>query len=513
VFGVPICAIYARVSDEVQTRGESVDHQISFMREYARRRSEESGETWETPEHLVYRDDGVTGTSMLKRANVLRLIEDAKQGVFDIVLFKGISRFARNTIDALLMLQTLKTCGVRVISFEENFDSLRDHTELIFTMHSAVAQYESEKTGIRVRIGNFEKARAGKWCGAVPDGYRLDPDTKRLRVDPVRKWLIQRIFGEYLAGKGFWSIAKDLNRDGILTKKGTPFSAKRIREIILNPVYAGDVVYGRREQKLVLPKDGDFLTRKKRTTYTANPTHVAVCKNAHPAIIPRQLFERCQDLVRKRKMSPGRRGTVYLLSGFLYCACGSPMWGKRNQDRLYYVCKQRRSLPVSCDLPSVRAEPLESLIFCHLKKELREHALHKELRTFLTNHHKEERFEPLDPLQSQLKKEKEKSIQLLDIWLSGEISDDQFQTLRRRIEQRIADLETAMNHLQQHAEPLANLKERADQIYENVLDFLSPRTPNRMLTKEMLQCLIRSVHIRMITQHDARISIQYRFSR
>jgi site-specific DNA recombinase len=100
-----------------------------------------------------------------------------------VVLFKGISRFACDTVDALLMLRTLTACVVRVISMEENFDSRRDSAEFIFTIHSALAQAESEKTAIRVRVGASQKAKWGKWNGQPPDGYILNPNTKHLKID------------------------------------------------------------------------------------------------------------------------------------------------------------------------------------------------------------------------------------------------------------------------------------------------------------------------------------------
>src|SRR5579875_3588601 len=141
-----ICAVYARVSDASQVRGESIDHQIRFCREIARLRSAESGEAWHIPEDLVYVDAGVSGTSLVKRTEAQRLIQDAREGRFQVVLFKGISRFARDTVDALVMLRTLLACGVRVLSMEENYDSQRDGAEFLFTIHSALAQAESEKT-------------------------------------------------------------------------------------------------------------------------------------------------------------------------------------------------------------------------------------------------------------------------------------------------------------------------------------------------------------------------------
>ncbi|UOF89772.1 recombinase family protein [Fodinisporobacter ferrooxydans] len=513
---MPICAIYARVSDEMQTKGESVDHQISFMREFARRRSEESGENWLTPDDLVYRDDGITGTSMLKRPNVLQMIEDAKCKRFDIVLFKGISRFARNTVDALLMLQTLKICGVRIISFEENFDSQRDHTELIFTMHSAVAQYESEKTGIRVRIGNFEKARSGKWCGAVPEGYALDPDTKRLIPDPSRSWLIQFIFSEYLKGKGFWTIASELNRQGILTKRGAHYTAKRIREIITNRVYVGDVIYGRREQKLAFAHEQDLLTRKRRTVVTDNEANLAICTNAHTAIVSKENFQRANSLIAERRTKQGRRGREHILSkGILHCACGARMRVKVNhRDVAYYYCSHR-TLPGAgkCKQKSIRAEWLEQSVLQHIRTEIMDRLQAGTYRSFLQIKNPVQILEQqLQTIQTQLEREKQKATLLLERWMEEKISEDQFAQMNQIVTGQIQGLHQTYVGTQRK---LRSLKDSSDERLQDVLhtfeQLLRNSTPDKAQTRELLRNLVHSIHILERSETTIKLSIFYRF--
>jgi site-specific DNA recombinase len=61
-----LCAIYARVSDESQLKGDSIEHQISYCKEHARRRSLDDGVQWIAPESFMYVDEGITGTSMVK---------------------------------------------------------------------------------------------------------------------------------------------------------------------------------------------------------------------------------------------------------------------------------------------------------------------------------------------------------------------------------------------------------------------------------------------------------------
>ncbi|KPV44941.1 recombinase family protein [Alicyclobacillus ferrooxydans] len=368
------CAIYARVSDESQARGDSTQHQIQFCREIAKRRSIEDGQEWVVLDALVYVDEAITGTSMVKRPEVQRLIRDARDHQFDVVLFKGISRFARDTVDALIMLRTLIASRVRVLSLEENFDSQRDNAEFVFTIHSALAQAESEKTAIRVRMGATQKAKAGKWNGKTPDGYVLNKRTQHLEIDPVRAHLIQEIFHLYLCGHGARSIVKLLNHRGERTKSGNRWNARTVTRILQNPAYVGDVLYGRRERTIAPPRDNaDILERRKVARQVTNPEQLVQVQNAHPPLVDRGTFEAVSATLASRREVRGRSGGLHLLSrGILYCRCGNRMVVKYNSRgiRYYHCAKQNVCGRSQCKQPFIRADEVETLVLRQLRDDL-----------------------------------------------------------------------------------------------------------------------------------------------
>ncbi len=367
---MPICAIYARVSDEMQAKGESVAHQVSFLREFARRKAQQGEEGWETPEDFIFCDEGITGTSMIKRPAVTTLLRQAKEKKFTVVLFKGISRFARDTVDALVMLRTLQAYGLRVISFEENYDSDKESAELIFTMHSAVAQYESEKIGIRVRVGNFEKARAGQWTGRVPDGYKLDASTKHLVLNPDRSELIRHIFDLAVQGVSLYRTAEQLNEEGRLTSEGRKWTSQKIYRILQNPVYKGDVIYGRRMRKLAPPRLDDPLTRRYQVIFHDDDDAVTASLEAHPGIVSRDVYQHVQLKLKKNKRI-GRKGKARSLNGLLYCACGSVMTPKLSGAGVhYYRCLRSRHTDRECDQPYLRVDAVEKSVFDVLIRDL-----------------------------------------------------------------------------------------------------------------------------------------------
>jgi site-specific DNA recombinase len=506
---MPTCAIYARVSDESQVKGDSIEHQISFCEEVARRRSLEGGEPWTTHPNLVYVDEGITGTSLIKRAQVQRLIRDARARQFDIVLFKGISRFARDTVDALVMLRTLLSCNVRVISMEENFDSQRDNAEFVFTIHSALAQAESEKTAIRVRMGAMQKAKNGQWNGQPPDGYTLNPETKRLEIDWSFAPVIQEIFDLYVNGYGARRIADLLNKRGQTTKRGHLWTQRNVSRIVENPAYVGDVAYGRRERHFAVPNEEDLYARKKVTRWTSETDKVVMCKDAHPAIVDRDTFVKAALAKTMRRVSnPGRAGKMHLLTkGLMKCSCGGNMTIRYNgSGKAYYRCLLQMDHGRGfCNQPYVPADEVESVVLQRVRMDVAD-AFDFDGVT-ITLHSTNAIDEKRADIERELADQIRKSQLLFDKFSSGVISDEQFvqmnQSIRARMDQ-LRQLEQELTTASEHA-----VKQQDDQklIADAMKRVLSKEAKDLQTTRQLLETLIDHVFI-----DGSEVKIHYRFS-
>lgn len=153
-------AIYARVSTDHDSQKESVGHQIAFFNRYV---EERSGTIYD-----VYKDEGVSGTSIKGRSDLQRLLRDARAKNFEYVLFKSISRFARDIQDGINIKRELDSLGIGMIFIEQNIDTRTADGELMFSIHLSVAQQESEATSKRVKFGRREKAAKGKFNGSLP---------------------------------------------------------------------------------------------------------------------------------------------------------------------------------------------------------------------------------------------------------------------------------------------------------------------------------------------------------
>lgn len=508
-----ICAIYARVSDESQLKGDSIGHQISYCKENARRRSLDDGTQWFTPESLVYVDEGITGTSMVKRPAVQRLIRDARTRQFEVVLFKGISRFARDTVDALLMLRTLTACGVRVVSMEENFDSRRDSAEFIFTIHSALAQAESEKTAIRVRVGASQKARSGKWNGQAPDGYILNRETKHLQIDESYAPVIRDIFSMYLCGMGCRKIADVLNGDNRHTKRGNLWTQRNISRLLRNPVYVGDVVYGRREKQLSFPDESDPLARKKRTVWAIDPERLTVCKNAHPCIVSREVFEKAEEIMDKRRSKSGPTGYRYLLTkGLLICTCGSSMTITYNKAGTpYYRCLQQRDSGKStCNSGHIRALDLEREVLARVRRDVLESLRVDALA--LPQQSSQGIEQQLKSVQNKIDQEINRSQRLFDQYTQERLLDEQYARMNKTIQNRIQTLQKTRDKL---TKEMATMEKELDAellVRLAMRDFLQVDSKNARLTREILELFVANVGVLRSVEGKKAICINYRFT-
>ena len=145
-------AAYCRVSTDKDEQLDSLNHQKFFFVQYAKRSGHEL--------FRLYADEGISGTSLKKRSEFQRLLKDAELGLFEMVVVKDISRFARNTVDALQSIRKLKAMGINTLFLTANMDSMGD-SEFVLTLFSAMAQEESNNLSKRVKWGkkiNAERA-------------------------------------------------------------------------------------------------------------------------------------------------------------------------------------------------------------------------------------------------------------------------------------------------------------------------------------------------------------------
>ena len=134
IYDIPLrVTFYARVSSDTDEQINSLDNQISYYEEFIQK-----NEKWTYVPGYV--DEGLSGISTKKRKHFNEMIADAKEGMFDLIITKEISRFARNTLDSLQYTRELLNMGVGVFFQNDNINTLDEDAELRLTIMSSIAQ-------------------------------------------------------------------------------------------------------------------------------------------------------------------------------------------------------------------------------------------------------------------------------------------------------------------------------------------------------------------------------------
>ncbi len=228
---IKIAAAYIRVSTEDQVE-YSPDAQLYEIRKYAAK------EGYILPDEYIFLDEGISGKKANKRPHFQQMIAVAKSEnhPFDTILLWKFSRFARNQEESIVYKNMLKRDRVDVVSITEPIVD-GPFGSLIERIIEWMDEYYSIRLSGEVKRGMTEKARRGEIQTIASFGYKFD--NGKLVPNPSEAELIREIFQRFIAGEGFYPIARWLNEMGIRTHRGNKFENRTIEYIIRNPVYVG----------------------------------------------------------------------------------------------------------------------------------------------------------------------------------------------------------------------------------------------------------------------------------
>ena len=295
---------YARYSSDGQ-RDESIDAQVRAIKSFAEREGYALIH--------VYADRGISGTSD-NREEFQRMIEDAKNGDFQVVIVHKLDRFARNRSDSAIYRNVLEKYGVRLVSVLENKETLK------------------------YKINNFE-AEA-----------------------------VKLVFKMYLLGDGYTSIINELNRRGFKTKKGNSFGKNSLYDILRNERYTGVYIYNK---SLPLTSNKKFNRHASK-----NAEDIIKVEGGIPQIISTEDFVKVQELMNKRrhKTATYKAKEDYLLSGKIICGeCGSTYAGNarrsKNSTYISYTCTKKNGRE-KCRNRGTQRDLIESIILNKLSEKV-----------------------------------------------------------------------------------------------------------------------------------------------
>lgn len=227
-------AIYIRVSTVEQAEeGYSLAAQERSIRSHCQAKGYEV--------YGVYADRGISGKDIDHRPDMQRLLRDADERKFDIVVIWALSRFTRSVADLYQICERFQRLGIFLESCTEPFDTGTAMGRAMLGIMSVFAQMEREITGERVRAAMLERARQGKRTCSEVLGYDIDGDS--LKINAQEAEIVQYIFNRYLEYRNLSAVAELCRLKGYTGKHGCKPNAYTVRVILTRPIYAGYNLY------------------------------------------------------------------------------------------------------------------------------------------------------------------------------------------------------------------------------------------------------------------------------
>ena len=326
IYDLPLrVTYYARVSSESDEQLNSLGNQVSYYEDLIRRN---------LPWTFVpgYIDEGLSGISTKKRENFNRMIEDAAEGQFDLIITKEISRFARNTLDSIQYTRQLLSYGVGVFFQNDNINTFDEDAELRLSIMSSIAQDELRKLSSRVKFGHQQAIKSSVVLG----NSRIFGYTKadgKLVIDETEAPMVRELFELYATGEYSMKQVETLFWDkGYRNHNGKKIAHTTMSNLISNPKYKGYYVGNKVKVVDMFTKKQKFLPPEEWVMFKDETGEIV------PAIVSEEIWDAANAVLKKRsedvKARQGVCNHANLLTGKLWCTeCGQPYYRRESEDK------------------------------------------------------------------------------------------------------------------------------------------------------------------------------------
>ena len=368
-------AIYCRLSEEDRNKqfedqdSNSIQNQKAMLLQYA------MAQQWEV--YNIYSDDDYTGSDR-NRPEFQRLLHDAEQRKFDIILCKTQSRFTRELELVEKYIHGLfPLWGIRFVSIVDNADTANKGNKKSRQINGLVNEWYLEDMSENIRSVLTNRRENGFHIGAFAlYGYQKDPEQKgHLIVDEEAAAVVREVFILFSQGYGKTAIARMLNDRGIPNpteykrlhglryqqpkrKNSTLWKYFAIADMLENEIYIGNMVQGKYGS--VSYKTKQNKPRPKSEWYRVEGTH--------EPIIDRELWDRAQTILAQRA-KPFSGGSIGLFARKVRCAnCGYTMRSSKNRGRHYLQCSNRHVAKDACIGSFIAVDKLEHIVIDELNR-------------------------------------------------------------------------------------------------------------------------------------------------
>ncbi|MDN4525366.1 recombinase family protein [Fictibacillus fluitans] len=466
--------VYIRVSTHEQVEeGYSIQAQKTRLQAYA------VSQGWEIVHFYV--DEGISAKDM-NRPELMRMLRGVKEKAFDCVLVYRLDRLTRSVMDLHELINLFEKHDVKFKSATEIYDTTTATGRLFITLVAALAQWERENLGERVKFGMEEKAREGKWVNSMsPLGYDREGD--HLVINTGEAAVVKEIFNQYTTNNlGISKLARMLNDRGIKTKTGNTFSQAPLKYILTNPIYIGTMRYNHR----------------------VNKKNYFEVENVAPPIIEPEVFEKAQLILGNRRTSHPRRATSpFIYSGVLKChRCGKNLNGKysisRGIESYAYYCPSKKV--GKCDLPTIS----QNFVNARFRDLMAEWDISPDLEETLSGPANTKAQDQMEELKKEWKAIQSRKKKWQYAWVNELMTDSDFKSRMDEDNAKEKLILEELNGLEQiEAGPQVDLTEYLLELRDN-WDVMSPQEQ-----KQVIQMIVKEIKVDKVTTERIPSSIEF----
>ena len=508
LYDIPLrVTYYARVSSESDEQLNSLGNQIQYYEDFIRRNA-----AWTFVPGYI--DEGLSGISTKRRENFNRMIDDAADDTFDLIITKEISRFARNTLDSIQFTRQLLGCGVGVFFQNDNINTFDEDSELRLSIMSSIAQDELRKLSSRVKFGHQQAIKNNVVLGnSRIFGYRKE--NRRLVIDEEQAPMVRELFELYASDQySMKQIEALFWEKGYRNLNGKKIAHTTMSNMISNPKYKGYYVGNKVKVVDMFTKKQKFLPPEEWVMFKDETGEIV------PAIVSEELWDQANAILRRRsddvKNRQGVCNHANLLTGKLFCTCcGTAYYRRESQDKQghknsKWVCsgKIKNGADSCASFPIYEDEIKPLLLDVFRDTEASAEALIEEYVEMYRALDRGGRLgSQIAVLHKKLATVEQKRMKLLTFNAQGKLDDADFLAMNKQCSAEAKALQAQLDELTAQQESAGNMKQQLDTI-RTVLRNAQKDAAKGVITKEFVARYIDKIFVTPEEDGSLRLDIK-----
>lgn len=498
---------YARVSSESDEQLNSLGNQISYYESYIKK-----NKAWTFVQGYI--DEGISGISTKHRENFNRMIDDAGKDMFDLIITKEISRFARNTLDSIQYTRQLLGYGVGVYFQNDGIRTFDDDAELRLSIMSSIAQDELRKLSSRIKFGHQQAIKNGVVLGnSRIFGYKKE--NKRLVIDEDEAKMVRELFELYASNKySMKNIEEIFWNKGYRNRNGNKIAHTTMSNMISNPKYKGYYVGNKVKVVDMFTKKQKFLPPEEWVMFKDEAGDIV------PAIVSEEIWDKANSILKKRsddvKCRQGICNHTNILTGKLFCTqCGLPYYRKDSKSRCNnsdsrWVCSGKiKNGKDSCDSFAIYESELIPIIYDVFKstKDLSNAMIAEYEKMYRSLTQDGNIYKAIDNENQKIEKFLKQKNKLLELVAEDNISNSDFKSMTEHCN---AEIKHAQEEIIRLEDQIKSNKEFSDHMnkIKAALRAAESDVSNGTVSREFIDGFIDKIFVTPETPDSMRIDIK-----